>query len=111
MSRQATCLTKYLRENEYKSFKEIAKILNREPSTIYNTYNNSKRKYKQALDVSDASIIIPFTIFNDRNYSVLESIAAYLKDKLNLSFKQISSYLNRNYNTVKTVYRRYHEEK
>ncbi len=99
-------ITKYLREVENKSFKEISKILNRKLSTLYNTYNNSKIKFKKSLDTSDTSITVPFDIFKDRKYSILESIVAYLKNK-EFSFKQISILLNKNYNTIKTVYRRY----
>jgi hypothetical protein len=103
-------ITKYLREVENKPFKEISKILNRKLSTLYNTYNNSKIKFKKSLDVSDNSITIPFDIFKDRKYSILESIVAYLKDK-EFSFTQISILLNKNYNTIKTVYRRYKMKK
>jgi len=99
-------ITKYLKEVENKSFKEISKILNRKLSTIYNTYNNSKTKFKAKLDISDYSTTIPFDIFTNRKYSILESIVAYLKDK-QLSFAKISSLLNRNYNTIKTTYHRF----
>ena len=102
---------KYLKEVEKKSFKEISKIINRKISTLYNTYNNSKIKFSDELDASDYSVCIPFDIFKNRKYSILESIAAYLKDKQDLSFTQISSLLNKNYNTIKTVYRRYYIKK
>lgn len=100
-------ITKYLKEVEKKSFKEISKILNRKASTIYNTYHNSRIKFKASLDISDASVNIPYSIFADRKYSVLESIVFYLKDKERLSLNKISLALNKSYSTVKTVYRRY----
>jgi len=103
-------IVKYLRENEGKSFKEISKILNRKLSTLYNTYNNSKIKFRDNLDISDSSITIPFDIFKNRKYSVLESIVVNLK-KQNLSFTQISSLLNKKYSTIRTVYRRYHAKR
>ncbi|MFH0868229.1 MAG: hypothetical protein V1831_02865, partial [Candidatus Woesearchaeota archaeon] len=59
-------VTKYLKEAEKKSFREISKILNRKLSTIYNTYNKSKIKFKGNLDISDNSIEIPYTIFANR---------------------------------------------
>lgn len=98
---------KCLKEVEKKSFKEISKILNRKLSTIYNTYHNSRIKFKGSLDISDASISIPYTIFANRKNSVLESIVFYLKGKEKLSLNQISLALNKSYNTIKTVYRRY----
>ncbi len=100
-------IIKYLKEVENKSFKEISRILNRKLSTLYNTYTKSKIKFKDSLDVSDSSIAIPFDIFKNRKYSILESIVVYLKDKQGLSFAQISLLLNKNYSTIKTVYRRY----
>jgi len=96
-----------VKEVEKKSFKEISKILNRKLSTIYNTYHNSRIKFKGSLDISDASISIPYTIFANRKNSVLESIVFYLKGKEKLSLNQISLALNKSYNTIKTVYRRY----
>ncbi|MBI4154802.1 hypothetical protein HY498_01810 [Candidatus Woesearchaeota archaeon] len=99
-------IIKYLREVEKKSFKEISKILNRKLSTVYNTYNRSKNKFNGELDISDYSICIPFNIFVDRKYSVLESIVAYLKVK-DFSVNQISLLLNKNQSTIRTVLRRY----
>ncbi|MBW2976607.1 hypothetical protein KY347_04125 [Candidatus Woesearchaeota archaeon] len=100
-------IVKYLREAEKKSFREISKILNRKTSTIYSTYSKSKIKFKGKLDISDASVVIPYKIFANRKYSVLESLVAYLKGKQKLSFTQISLVLNKHYSTIKTVYRRY----
>ena len=99
--------TKYLKEIEKKSFKEISKTLNRKASTIYNTYHNSRIKFKGSLDIYDVSISIPYSIFANRKNSVLESIVFYLKSKEKLSLNQISLALNKSYSTVKTVYRRY----
>ncbi|MBU90423.1 hypothetical protein CMO94_02675 [Candidatus Woesearchaeota archaeon] len=100
-------IIKYLKEAEKKSFKEISKILNRKLSTIYNTYNKSKIKFKKNLDLSDTSIKIPYNIFANRKYSILESIVFYLKDKQKLSLIKISLMLNKSYSTIKTVHRRY----
>lgn len=99
-------ITKYLKEEENKSFKQISKILNRKLSTLYNTYNKSKIKFKTSLDTSDNSIVIPFDIFTNRKYSILESIVSYLRHN-QLSIAQISLLLNRNYNTIKTVHHRF----
>jgi hypothetical protein len=100
-------ITKYLKEIENKSFKEISKTLNRSQSTIYNTYKCSKIKYIGILDTSDTSITIPYGVFTNRKFSVLESIVSYLKDHQKLSLQQISHKLKKSYNTIKTVYRRF----
>ena len=100
-------VVRYLKEIKKFSFKNISKILNRSPSTIYNTYSNSKTKFGGKLDLSNDSIGIPFDIFSDRKFSVLETIAAYLKDKENLQFDEISEFLDRSPSTIRTVYRRH----
>ena len=100
-------IVKYLKEAENFSFKQISTILNRRLSTIYNTYSNAKSKFKGKFDISGISICVPFHIFSDRKYSILESIAAYLINKENLSIADISKLLNKNHSTIRTVYRRY----
>jgi hypothetical protein len=100
-------IVKYLKEIKKDSFKEIAKKLNRTVSTIYNTHRQTNIKFKGSLDVSDNSIIIPTSIFEKRKNSILESLVGYLKEEQDLSLKKIAILLHRNYNTVKTVYRRY----
>jgi hypothetical protein len=99
-------IVKYLKDVEGWPFKKISSVLNRHLSTLYTTYQNSNSKFKGSFDVSDRSVMIPFDIISSREYSVLESIVAYLV-KENYSLAQISSLLGKNYNTIKTVYRRY----
>jgi len=103
-------IVRYLKDNAKKSFKDIAHILNRKPSTIYNTYTNSTRKFRGDLDLSDSSLSLPFNIFSDRSFSILESLVVYLKDKENISFNNIASLLHKNHNTIRTVYRRYKQK-
>ena len=104
-------IVKYLKDAESLSFKNIAKTLNRRLSTIYNTYNNAKIKFKGKLDTSNKAICIPFNIFSDRKYSILEAIVAYLANKEKLSAGDISKLLNKNHSTIRTVYRRYKKKR
>ena len=97
----------YLKDNREKNIAEIASLLNRKKSTIYTTYHKAKEKLPGQLDVSDESTIIPYLIFADRKFAVLESLVAYLKDGQNHSFAKISTLLNKKYSTVRTVYVRY----
>lgn len=99
-------VVRYLKDDSEMSFKEISLLLNRRLSTLYNTYNNSLKKYKSSLNVFDKSIVVPFNVFSDRKYSTLESVVAYLVSS-GYSLVKIASLLGKNYNTVKTVYRRY----
>lgn len=49
---------------------------------------------------------IPSSIFKDRRLKVLEAIVEYMKENLNLSYKEIAVLLNRNERTIWTVYNR-----
>ena len=99
-------LTKYLKENQNKSINQISDILSRKRSTIYNTYRIAKRKMPSALNISE-DIIIPFNIFTDRKYSILESIVVYLRDDSHKSFSEISRLIAKKESTLRTVYWRY----
>jgi len=100
----------YLKETKGMSITEISKTLNRKKSTIYTTYQKAKVKLCTHLDLSDISILIPYEIFADRNFAVLESLVAYLKDEMKFSFVKISALLNKKYSTVRTVYVRYKQK-
>lgn len=97
----------YLKDVQGLSITEISELLKRKKSTLYTTYQKAKAKLAGELDCSDASISIPYNIFADRNFAVLESLVAYLKDELKLPFVGISTLLNKKYSTVRTVYIRY----
>lgn len=103
-------VVRVMRDSHHHSFKDIARVLNRKLPTIYTTYHKSHKKFKLPLDVSDRSILIPFSLFHDRTYSILEAIVAYLKEKEGLTVVRIAALLHRDYNTIQTVYRR-HEKK
>lgn len=49
---------------------------------------------------------IPLTILSDRKLSVLEHVTAYLKEHHDLSYKEISTLLNRDQRTIWTTYQR-----
>ena len=97
----------YLKDVKELSIGEISKLLNRKKSTLYTTYQKAKQKLAKEIDFSDNSIVVPYNIFADRNFAVLESLVTYLKDDLKLSFVKISTLLDKKYSTVRTVYVRY----
>ena len=99
-------ITRYMKDEQKLSFNEIGKILNRSSITIRTSYNNSFKKFKGKLDTIDTKHMIPFNIFQNRKKSILEHIVSYLKDKYDLNFKTIAEILNKNYQTIWTVYRR-----
>ncbi|MBI2109821.1 sigma-70 region 4 domain-containing protein [Candidatus Woesearchaeota archaeon] len=52
------------------------------------------------------TVNIPSSIFKDRRLKVLEVLVEYMKENLNLSYKEIAVLLNRNERTIWTVYNR-----
>jgi 16S rRNA C967 or C1407 C5-methylase (RsmB/RsmF family) len=99
-------IVKYCRENLNLGFTEIAKLLNRNPKTIWATYNKAKQKFAQRIIPNKSKFFIPTFVFRQRKLSVLESIVVYLKHNYNLDFKSIAKLLNKSYSTILTVNRR-----
>jgi DNA-binding CsgD family transcriptional regulator len=106
-------IVKYMFEVLNLSKSKISVILNRNSSTIWNTYNNSLEKSRKKFSqkkLNDKKIKndnlptlrIPFYIFKNRKLSVLENIVLYLIKK-NISITQISKILNKNQQTIYTI--------
>ncbi len=100
-------IVKYLRENLLLSFKQIAALSNRNEATLAVTYRNAKRKLAEKFVVTEISpYSFPVSILQDRNLSVLENIAAHLKDTFALNYHSVALLLNRDDRTIWTVYQR-----
>jgi len=95
-------LVYYLSSLNFK-FSEIAKILNRDNSTIIITYNRAVSK-KPKINVL-SKISIPIEIFGDRMYSVLEALCIYLR-KRNMKYSEISNLIAKDERTIWTVVKR-----
>ena len=91
----------YLKDAHKLSYVQIARILNRDQRTIWVTYHAKKIDY-----TVDDSLMIPVSIIARRNLSVLESIVFYLITAEGLSIIELSRILGKNYQTVRTVYKR-----
>ena len=105
-------IVKYLRENLLLSFKQIASLTNRNEIALAVTYRNAKKKMEAKFVVTEISpYSIPVSILKDRNLSVLENVASYLKDTFGLTYHKIAVLLNRNDRTIWTVYQRAKKKK
>ena len=100
-------ITKYLKEVRNLKYSDIASLLNRDSRTIWSTYNASKKKLPEQLDIRQSDIIIPLSKLSDRSFSILESIVSYLKFKYKLSLHEIGVLLNRDDRTIWTVLSRF----
>ena len=99
-------VVKFLHENSHHSFVEISKLLNRSQKTIWQAYDNSKKKTKEQLTSTGAAYFIPVTIFSDRTFSVFEHIITYLVDHEKLRYCDVGRALERDSRTIWTVYHR-----
>ena len=99
-------ISKFLKENLNLSYKTIAKLLSRSEKTIWQAHFYSKKKFPQKFVVKQTEFLIPISVLSNRNLSILESIALYLKDFAGLRFHEIASLLKRDHSTIWTVYRR-----
>ena len=104
-------IVKYLRENLLLSFKQIASLTNRNPIALAVTYRNSKKKMEAKFAEEISPYSIPVSILQDRNLSVLENVASYLKDTFGLTYHKIAVLMNRNDRTIWTVYQRAKKKK
>ncbi|MBS3114276.1 hypothetical protein J4448_04185 [Candidatus Woesearchaeota archaeon] len=105
-------IVKYLRENLLLSFKQIGSLTNRNQIALAVTYRNAKKKMESRFVVEEISpYSIPVSILQDRNISVLENIAVYLKDTFGLTYHNIAVLLNRDDRTIWTVYQRAKKKK
>jgi len=72
-------------------------------NNIKNKFNLSTDEIIELLTQKPDEISLPISIFNSK-LGMLESASLYLKDKKGLSFKQIASFLKRDYKTIWTSY-------
>ena len=104
-------IVKYLRENLLLTYKQIADLTNRNDIALAVTYRNAKKKMEAKFAEEISPYSIPVSILKDRNISVLENIAAYLKDTFGLTYHKIAVLMNRNDRTIWTVYKRAKKKK
>ena len=102
----AEALYKFLRENEGFSFQRIAQETRRDYKSIWATYTRAHRKKKPLFSFPNEKYFLPLSIFNDRDYSLLESIVFYLNTIYHLSNKQIAKLLHKTPNTVAVLMKR-----
>ena len=57
------------------------------------------------------SIVIPSSIFQDRELSVLEAMVEYFKEKKGMKYSEIARLLNRDDRTIWTSYKRAKEKR
>ena len=101
-------ITKYLKENEGKTYKEISELTGRAIGTLGVTYKKSKSKKPEMYKITSLKHGIPISAIKNE-YSILESICYYLKSK---GFKnvRIAELIDKDPRTVWTVLNRVKEK-
>jgi len=95
-------ITTFLKEELNLRFCEISKLLNRDDRTIWNAYNKAGKKSEDNF-YDESKINIPLEIFADRKFSILESLAYYMKNELRLRYCEIAILLRKDQRTIWTV--------
>jgi hypothetical protein len=93
-------LVKYLKENLFLKYHEIAVLLHRDDRTIWATYQKAKQKCNEKFASKKDVVPITISIFSDRRLGPLEVLVLFLKEQLDFGFNQISKALNRDYHTI-----------
>ena len=92
-----------------KNQEQILKNIEKDISNLEKTHNLSFNEIlnilKKRNDDKEKNTL-PISIFNNNYLSALESIVKYLKENLNLNYKEIATLLNRNYDPIAITYRR-----
>ena len=94
-------IVKYMREDLLLSYAAIAKMLHRNEGPIGVTYRRTLKKMHGKLDTS-SDIMLQFSIFNNPNLSVLETICVSLL-KQGKDWHEISRLMHRHDKTIWTV--------
>jgi hypothetical protein len=99
-------ISKYLKDDVGLRYCTIADLLNRDDRTIWGAHKSANEKLNGNLSMEKSTVKIPLSIFKDRSLSVLEALAEYLKEELNLRYCKIAVLLNKDPRTIWTVYNR-----
>jgi hypothetical protein len=110
-------LVRYLKDVLELPFAKIARLLKRDETTIWTSYNNTlDRKLIVDVELTDVDfskmsaspkdLVIPLSVFSLRKLSVLESLCVYLRETFSLSYHAIGQLLDRNDRTVWTAVNR-----
>ncbi len=105
---EALCL--FLKENQKLSFPKISEILNRDPKSVWGTYQRAKRRSKKRSVAISDKYTIPLQLFHDRSKSLLEHVVFYLHQVHQLTNPQITKLLHRSPNSIAVLYKRAREK-
>jgi len=92
-------VVKYLKEEKHMRIRDIAKILNRSKTSIWVSYNQSRKKFSARLTITKSELI-PVSIFSDRKLGPLQVLSRYMRKDCGMTYSQISKILQRDQRTI-----------
>ena len=99
-------LVKYLKENLDFTNRKISDLLGRSIKTVWQAHKSADKKSPKQFDFVSSKYFLPIPIFAERQFSILELVVAYLKEKYDLENSQIAKLLKKDNRTIWTVYSR-----
>mgnify|MGYP000507102108 CR=1 FL=1 len=106
----AEALCKYLKEKEGLNNQEIAVLLNRHQKSVWSTYQRARQKMRKKFSIKNEQYHLPLSIFNNRSYSLLESVVQYMNHTHKLSNKQVAKLLGKSSNSIAVLAKRAREK-
>mgnify|MGYP000235856393 CR=1 FL=1 len=101
------CLSAHLHSKGMR-YSEIGRLLNRDQRNIWVLYNRSLAKLKGKIMPIYSDIMVPISIFQDRQMGTLLAVVTYLKEKEGMRFADIARLLARDPKMVCAVYHQGH---
>ncbi len=106
----AGAICKFLRENLSYSNKKVSILINRDERSTWSSYQRAKLKMKKKFVDKNEEYRLPVSIFQDRSYSLMESLLIYLSKYYGLSNKEMAKLLNKSSNSIAVVVKRAKEK-
>jgi len=99
-------ISKYLVENIGLSYSDIARKLNRNRRIIWQAYKLAAEKYVSKFEIIDYTNNVSLSVFSDRSKNISFCLISYLKENLELRYRDIAKLLKRDERTIWTIYNR-----
>ena len=96
-------IVKYLRENEGLRNRDVARMLNKSPASVWITYRNAAAKIAKRIVLEKSHVFIPTAAISSSGLSVLESVSMHLHRQYGFSYRRIGELLKRDERTIWTV--------
>ncbi|MBU0757144.1 MAG: hypothetical protein KKF44_03710 [Nanoarchaeota archaeon] len=99
-------IVKFLKEEKGYSYVVIGKKLKRSEKTIWQAYQNSRKKVPDKITVTDSNYMVPLDFLSDRKYTIFELIVKFMIKNYSLKYSETANILHRDDRTIWTVYSR-----